>query len=294
MAPPSPRRPGFSRRAQYSLFAGYVIAVAGALVSLLLVLSARFDPQGNAAIQGFFGDIASLVSSAGRGGVDATRDGGSSISAYFDAASKNKAMAAELKAAREKLIAGDVATLEVTRLKKMLKLVEQKEGPVVAGHLVSSTGSNSRRYAVFSAGSAHGVAVGQPIVAPEGLVGRVVQTGQISSRILLIIDAGNTIPVKRASDGMPALAQGIGDGRMEIKPVTASNNPFNKGDIFVTSGIGGLYRPGIPVAIGVKRTSDGIGGLPLASPARLDYAVAEPVFVADLPPPPDELPRGIN
>lgn len=294
MAPPSPRRPGFSRRAQYGLFAGYVIAIAGVLVSLLLVLSARFDPQGNAAIQSFFGDITSLFSRAGRGGIDATRDGGSSIAAYFDAASKNKAMATELKASREKLIKGQVDALEVARLKKLVKLVEQQARPVVTAHLVASAGSYSRRYAIFSAGSADGVENGQPIVAPEGLVGRVIQTGRISSRVLLIIDSGNTIPVKRASDGAPGLAQGFGDGRMDIKPVIVGKNPFAKGDVFVTSGIGGLYRPGIPVAIGVKRTSDGVTGLPLASPARLDYAVAEPAFIAEPPPAPNDLPQGDN
>lgn len=294
MAPPSPRRPGFSRRAQYGLFAGYVIAVAGALMSLLLVLSASFDPQGHAAIQGFFSDIGSVFSRAGRGGVDATKEGGSSVAAYFNAASKNKAMAEELKAAREKLIKGQVDALEVVRLKKLVRLVEQATQPVVTANIVSASGSSSRRYAVFSAGSANGVENGQPIIAPEGLVGRVVQTGRISARVLMIIDGGNTVPVKRASDGTPALATGIGDGRLDIRPVIIGGNPFAKGDIFVTSGIGGLYRPGIPVAVGVKRTREGIGSLPLASPARLDYAVAEPTYIAELPPPPDELPKGGN
>jgi rod shape-determining protein MreC len=294
MAPPSPRRPGFSRRAQYRLFAGYVIAVAGALIGLLLVLTARFDPQGNAAIQNFFGDLFSPVSRAGRASVDVTKDGGSSVAAYFDAASKNKAMTAELKAAREKLIKGQVDALEVERLKKLVRLIETRPETIISARLVSSTGSSSRRYAILSAGTANGVLNGQQVIAPEGLVGRIVQTGRISSRVLLIVDTGNIVPVKRASDGVPALAIGLGDGRLELRPLAAGSNPFKPNDIFVTSGIGGLYRPGIPVAVGMKRGRETITGAPLASPARLDYAIVEQPFIQEPPPPPNELPRGEN
>jgi rod shape-determining protein MreC len=294
MAPPSPRRPGFSRRAQYRLFAGYVIAVAGALIGLLLVLTARFDPQGNAAIQSFFGDLFSPLSRAGRASVDATKGGGSSVAAYFDAASKNKAMTAELKVTREKLIKGQVDALEVERLKRLVRLIETRPEAVITARLVSSTGSSSRRYAILSAGAANGVLNGQQVIAPEGLVGRIVQTGRISSRVLLIVDGGNIVPVKRASDGIPALAIGMGDGRLELRPLAAGSNPFKEKDIFVTSGTGGLYRPGIPVAVGMKRGREAITGAPLASPARLDYAIVEPPFIQEPPPPPNELPRGEN
>ena len=66
MAPPTYRRPGFSRRAQYSLFAGYLIAVLGALVGALLLFTAQFDPQGHNALRGFLGDIVSPISGVGR------------------------------------------------------------------------------------------------------------------------------------------------------------------------------------------------------------------------------------
>ncbi|HEX8445817.1 MAG TPA: rod shape-determining protein MreC, partial [Sphingomonas sp.] len=52
MAPPKHRRPGFSRRAQYGLFAGYVIATVGVIVALALVAAWRLDPAAFAAIRG--------------------------------------------------------------------------------------------------------------------------------------------------------------------------------------------------------------------------------------------------
>lgn len=290
MAPKSSRRPGFSRRAQYSLFASYVIAITGAAIGLLLVVTARFDPEGHAVIQGFFRDITSPISSTSRAVVTTFRDGFDNVAAYFDAASKNKEMEAELKASRQKLIQGEVATQENRRLKRMLRLVEKMPDAVVTARLVNSTGSSSRRYATLTAGVADGVANGQPVRSSEGLVGRIVQAGQITSRVLLVVDGGNIIPVKRVTDNMPAVAVGLGDGRLELRPLSAASNPFHVKDVFVTSGSGGIYKPGIPVAIAVTRGRDSVIARPLADPARFDFAMVEPVFTAPPPPPPGATP----
>lgn len=291
MAPLSPRRPGFSRRAQYGLFTGYVIAIIGVLIGILLMFSARFDPAGNAIIQSQLTDIFAPISSAGRSVVRFGKDGANHVGAYFDAASKNYAMAQELKEARRKIIVGNAATLENRRLKKMLALTENMPQPISTARLISSTGSSSRRYAVLDAGSAQGVKSGQPVRSADGLVGRIVQTGNSTSRILLIVDGGNIVPVKRLSDGIPALAIGLGDGRLELRPLAAGTNPFRAGDVFVTSGTGGIYQPNIAVCIAIKQTRDGTFARPLADPANLDFAIIDPVFIVAPPPSPNELPR---
>jgi rod shape-determining protein MreC len=284
MAPPSPRRPGFSRRVQFSLFAGYVIAIVGALFALLLIVTARVDPTGHAALQSIVTDITSPVSSTLRAAVNTAKDLGGGTAAYFDAASKNRAMSKELERTRRKLIESDVNALENRRLKKLLAIVEQQKAWPVTARIASSSATSSRRYATLAAGAANGVEVGQPVRAADGLVGRVVQRGQFASRVLLIIDSETIVPVKRLSDGAPALAIGLGDGRIELRTLAAGTNPFKVGDVFVTSGTGGIYAPGIPVAIGVRRTRDATFGRPLANPASLDFAVVEPVYIAPLPP----------
>ncbi|MFM2100675.1 MAG: rod shape-determining protein MreC [Pseudomonadota bacterium] len=292
MAPPSPRRPGFSRRAQYSLFAGYVVAVLGAAVGLLLVITARFDPAGHQVIQQLASDVFSPISRAGSAAVRAVADGGSTIAAYFDAASKNKAMSAELKAARQKLIQGQADALENKHLKALLRIIETDPKPVIIARLISSTGESSRRYATLDAGGGDGVTTGQPVRSSDGLVGRILTTGRTTSRILLIVDGGNIVPVKRVSDGVPALAIGIGDGRLDLRPLAAGSNPFNVGDVFVTSGTGGIYRPGIPVAVGVRRTREATTARPLADPSQLEFAIVEPIFITPPPEPANMLPKG--
>jgi rod shape-determining protein MreC len=121
------------------------------------------------------------------------------------------------------------------------------------------------------------------------LVGRIETVGRITSRVLLIVDGGNVVPVKRASDGIAALAIGLGDGRMDLRPLAAGTNPFKAGDLFITSGTGGIYRPGVPVAVGIRRSREGTIARPLADPAQLDFAIVEPEFVAPPPPPLDPL-----
>jgi rod shape-determining protein MreC len=283
MAPPSPRRPGFSRRVQFSLFAGYVFAVIGALFAVLLIVTARVDPTGYSALQGVISDVTSPVSSTLRAAVNTVKDGGSETAAYFDAASKNRAMEKELRLARRKLIESDANALENKRLKRILAIVEQQKARPIIARIVSSSPTSSRRYATLAAGAADGVEIGQPVRSADGLVGRITQRGQFASRVLLIIDSETIVPVKRVSDGVPALAIGLGDGRIELRALAASTNPFKVGDVFVTSGTGGIYAPGIPVAIGVRRTRDSTFGRPLASPDSLDFAIVEPVYVAPLP-----------
>ena len=284
MAPPSPRRPGFSRRVQFSLFAGYVFAIVGALFALLMIVTARVDPAGHAALQSIATDITSPISSTLRAAVNTVKDLGGGTAAYLDAASKNRAMSQELKLARAKLIEGEANALENRRLKRLLAIVEQQKLRPVTARIVSSSATSSRRYATLAAGAIHGVEVGQPVRAADGLVGRIVQRGQFASRVLLIIDSEIIVPVKRVSDGAPALAIGLGDGRIELRTLAAGTNPFKIGDVFITSGTGGIYTPGIPVAVAVRRTRDATFGRPLASPASLDFAIVEPVYIAPLLP----------
>jgi len=290
MAPPSPRRPGFSRRAQYSIFVAYVVAIAGAVAALVLVLSARFDPEGHSALQSTAIDLTLPITQTGHRigeGVDTAMGG---MSAYFDAASQNTSLKEALATSRRQAAMADQFLLENARLKKLLSIQDKVIKPVASGALVASTGASSRRYAILTVGADRGVKNGQAVLGPDGLVGRIVATGRQGARVLLIVDGGNVTPVKRASDGAPALAIGRGDGMLVLRPITSNTPAFRQGDMFVTSGSGGLYRPGVPVARVTQPGRDGAIASPAADPTRLDYAIVEPVFQAPPPLPPSSLP----
>jgi rod shape-determining protein MreC len=281
MAPPNNRRPGFSKRAQYSIFASYLLGILGAVSGLLLLLISFIDPQGFSALRTIGAETMAPVSKSLSEIGGATGNAGDEISAYFNAASKNAAMQQELERNRIEILEARALRQENERLKRLLKLNEEEPDSIAMARLISSTASSSRRIATLGVGSSSGLEPGQPVRSPEGLVGRILETGPTTARVLLVSDGKNVTPVQRASDSLPAFATGRGDGTVDIQPINIGSNPFKRGDLMITSGSGGLYSPGIPVAIVIRKTETGAIGRVLANPAKVSHAIVQPIFQAE-------------
>lgn len=278
MAAPENRHAGHSRKAQYSLFFQYIAGGIAAGIGAILVIVAIGNPDFMSSLRGIGRDIVSPVSkvaSEGKAAGDGTID---SISGYFAAGSQNARLKRELDAAKTRLIEADALAEENARLKTLLGLRDEESKPVAMGRLIGSTSASSRRYATLSLGSRDGIAAGMPVRSPKGLIGRVVEIGQFSSRVLLITDSESIVPVRRASDGLPAAVEGRADGTLRLRLFNLGINPLKSGDAVVTSGAGGLYRPGIPVGVVWKLTSDGAIVRVLSDPAASDYVAVEPVW----------------
>lgn len=278
MAHPANRRPGYSRRAQYGLFFGYVAAVSGAIVALLLLILSAVDPDGFGALKGAINDATLPVASAGRAVVRGVGDAGGSVGSYIDAAGKVRRLEAEAKGRETQLIQAKALAFENARLKRLLGIAEKGVKPVAVARLVGSTGTSIRRYAILNAGYLDGVRAGMPVRGPGGLVGRIASAGAVSARVSLVTDGGAVVPVRRVPDGTPAIATGTGDGFIDIRALGAENTTFKRGDVFVTSGAGGVYPPNIPVAVIAKSTRETFLALPVADPAALDFAIVEPIY----------------
>ena len=283
MAPPRHRGRGFSRRIQYGLFFGYVAAGIGVVAGIALVLIARFDPMAFEGIKGLALDITAPVTKATR---PIVRGGGSlasDIGDYFGAVSENKSLRKQLADAQRGLIQARVLAFENARLKRTLKLVGEQNQPIVAARIVGSDLTGTRRFATLAAGSADGVAPGQPVRAADGLVGRIAEVGTHASRIVLISDGGSAVPLRVVRTGEPALGEGRGDGSLEIHSTIVGGPGFRRGDLVVTSGVGGVYPPDLPVAVVTIVSGEIATAQPLARPAKLDFAIVLPQ--APVPPP---------
>lgn len=278
MAPPPPRRGGYSRRAQYGLFAGYVVAVAGTIFGLFLVITSWVDPEGHSALRRMMTDVTAPISSAGSSVVGGAKGAGGGLSGWWRAGTQNASLKKELDAARRELIDARSLKRENEALRKTLGIIERDGRPVAMGRLVASSPSSSRRFGIINVGSTSGVANEQSVRSADGLFGRVIETGIGSARILLITDSGNVVPVRRVSDGLPAIVTGIGDGWLEVRPLTSQTGLMKPGDVFVTSGVGGIYQPNIPVTVIRKSQRDKAYGVPIASPGASDVAMVLPVY----------------
>jgi len=278
MAPPKNRRLGFSRRAHFGLFLGYVVAIGAALIAVLLLAISIVDPRGFAALRGAALDVTAPVAGAGRSVGDFFSGIGESISNYWQAGSENAELKQQLADTRRELIRSQALEYQNRRLNALLGLARAAQDEVTIARIVGSSYDSPRRLATLSAGSAAGVALGQPVRSPDGLIGRVIETGRWAARVMMITDGASNVPVRLVRDGTPALAVGRGDGTIELRTLEVGQNPFRRGDILVTSGVGGLYPPDIPVAVVTSSENDSAVARPIADPSRMDYAIVLRVF----------------
>lgn len=286
MAPARDRRTGFSRRRQYSAFIGYVLAVAGAVVGAVLLVVSTFNPPAFSAARMGVASLTTPVATALDVVADAVMTVPNAIGTWFRVHGENEDLRAEVKRSRALLTKARTIAYDNRRLRALLAVRERTPEAVVVARLVGSTASSGRRFALLNAGRFQGVRPGMPVRGPDGLVGRVLETGPIAARVLLVTDPESLVPVRRTRDGLPAIAAGRGDGRVDIRSVNATNVRFAAGDMFVTSGTGGLYAPGVPVAQVERAGSDSVRAIPFAAPDSLDFAVVERPFMPLPPSPP--------
>lgn len=103
-------------------------------------------------------------------------------------------------------------------------------------------------------GSAHGVRADDPVISPRGIVGRIVKPGLYFSSVLLLSDSSSRIPVITSEGRVPAIVQGGGAGAfLEVKFIPR-NDEVAPGELLLSSGLGGVFPKGIPVARVVEVT----------------------------------------
>lgn len=284
MAPPRNRRPGFSRRAQYGLFIGYVIAATGALVGAILLILSAVDPTGFAALRMAVAEATAPVSTAMSSVTRGLAAIPNAIGDHFGTVGENRRLKQKIEANRELLMRARTLVNDNRRLKALLNVRERTSDTVAVARIVSSSASSTRRFGLLNAGHDQGVREGQPVRGPEGLIGRVLEAGPDVARVLLLTDPDSVVPVRRTRDGLPAIATGRGDGLLEIKPVSIGDPVPKPGDVLMSSGTGGIYPPDIPVARVVRSGRDSAVARPFARPGTLDVAIVQRAFFP-LPPP---------
>ncbi len=138
---------------------------------------------------------------------------------------------------------------ENVRLRALLNSAALVRDDVLVAELIGVSPDPVRHQLVLNKGESEGVFVGQPLIDAQGLLGQIVEVSPMNSRALLITDATHSIPVQVNRNGVRAIAEGIGVlGFLEIHHVSATTD-IEEGDLLVTSGLGGRFPVGYPVAV---------------------------------------------
>jgi rod shape-determining protein MreC len=136
---------------------------------------------------------------------------------------------------------------ENRRLRALLEMRErQPVGGQIAEILYSARDPFSRRV-IIDKGMQQGIEEGQAVVDDIGVIGQVVRVFPLTAEVALLTDNEQSIPVKVERNGLRAVLSGAGAGAMELH-FLAANAEIEAGDTLVTSGLDGVYLPGLPVA----------------------------------------------
>lgn len=184
---------------------------------------------------------------------------------YFQALS---AAQQDLDAARKKMTTmgqranqAEQLILENARLRQLLALRDRLETPAQAAEVIYDTADPYTRRVVLDRGQMGGVELGSPVMDEAGVLGQVTRVFPLMSEVTLLVDRDQAIPVLNIRTGVRGVAYGDPvaghGGGMELRFMPA-NADIREEDLLTTSGVDGLYPPGLPVArvVRVERRAD--------------------------------------
>ena len=136
---------------------------------------------------------------------------------------------------------------ENTQLKELMNSAESVDQKVLVAQVIGVSPDPLEHVVIIDKGQNDGVRQGTAIMDASGLLGQVVEAGDISSRVLLITDASHALPVQVLRNSVRAVAEGTGDlYRLKLRHL-ANTSDIREGDLLLSSGLGGRFPAGYPV-----------------------------------------------
>ena len=149
----------------------------------------------------------------------------------------------ELRAMRYEALARENG--ELRGLREALPPVADRWLPA---EIVNIQLSSLRQRLLLNRGVANGVFKGQAVLDDKGLIGQTTHVGPWSAEVILITDPEHAVPVRVERTGLRTIAVGAGDTTSLALPYLPGNADIRSGDLLVTSGLGGVFPEGYPVA----------------------------------------------
>ncbi len=137
--------------------------------------------------------------------------------------------------------------LENQRLRALLDMKQRQPVPGQIAEILYAARDPFSRRVIVDRGSQQDIVSGQVVVDELGVIGQITRVYPMLSEVTLITDKDQAVPVQIVRNGLRSVLFGSGDGNLELR-FLASNADVQEGDILVTSGLDGVYLPGLPVA----------------------------------------------
>lgn len=139
--------------------------------------------------------------------------------------------------------------LENTRLRALTESTTDVASKTTTARIVGQEFSRQRRRVTIGLGSRAEIYVGQTVVAGGGILGQTMRVGPFSSEIILLTDPEHAIPIEIQRTGVRTIAVGTGRANTLNLPSLPLQSDIIEGDVLVSSGLGGIFPAGYPVAV---------------------------------------------
>jgi len=169
---------------------------------------------------------------------------------------RNRALEAERDELLSRVQQFEAMVRENDRLRTMLGAASRVADRVLVAELMEVSLEPFSRRLLIRRGARDGVYVGQPAIDAYGIVGQVTQVAPYVSTVTLITDPSHAIPVLDNRSGLRTVAFGSGDQDELTVPYLSRVADIKEGDLLVSSGMGGTFPAGYPVATVTSITND--------------------------------------
>lgn len=179
-----------------------------------------------------------------------TRDGFHQVQSLRSAQDDATTLREQLRLQAPRVQQFDQLSQENERLRQLLELRARMPTPGLAAQVLYDAADPYAHKVIIDKGLIHGVSAGSPVLDESGVLGQVTRVYPSLSEVTLVIDADQAIPVLNIRTGVRAVAFGdpsLHGGALELRYM-GSNADVQPGDILTTSGIDGVFPPGLPVA----------------------------------------------
>ena len=172
-----------------------------------------------------------------------------SISSYRTLKIENERLREEQLIHQTRLLKFAALEKENIRLRALLENSFKLGEQVLVAELLSINTVPYEHIVVVNKGTRFGVHPQQPVLDANGVVGQVFRALPFTSEIMLITDPNHAIPVQVNRNGLLTIAVGSGQLNRLVLPFLPSNADIRPGDLLITSGLGGTFPQGYPVAV---------------------------------------------
>jgi rod shape-determining protein MreC len=160
--------------------------------------------------------------------------------------------------------------VENKSLRSLLNVIPPPKSTYITAHVVSDLGGPFLRSALISGGSDQGIKKDQAVINQDGLVGRIVEVGTSSARVLLITDINSRIPVVAEKSHEKSILIGNNYELPSLSYLSADSR-VQVGERIVTSGDGGIFPKGITVGVVSSVEGGKVVVQPFVDSAKIDY-----------------------